>query len=60
MITQNLMRVEHFVRDGERWVLSERSALEDALELASVNASVLLSDIYEDIGLTPPLNIQAV
>ena len=60
LITQNLMRVEHFVRDGERWVLSELNSLEDMLELASVSASVRLSDIYEDIEPTPPLNIQTV
>ena len=60
LITQTLMRAEHFVRDGEQWVLSELNALDDTLKLASVNASVLLPDIYEDIELTPPLNIQAI
>lgn len=60
LITQSLMRVEHFVRDGERWVLSELNAPEGTLLLASVNASVLLADIYEDIELPPPLNIQSV
>jgi Uma2 family endonuclease len=59
-ITQSLMRIEHFVRDGERWVLTELNALGDTLELVSVNASVRLPDIYEDIDLTPPLSIQPV
>lgn len=60
LITQSLMRVEHFVRDGERWVLSELNTLEETLELASISASVRLSDIYEDIELAPPLNIQSL
>ena len=60
LITQNLMRVEHFVRDGERWVLSELNTLEDTLDLASVNSLVRLSDIYEDIEFALPLNIQAI
>ena len=60
LITQSLMRVEHFVRDGERWVLSELNKPEDTLELASVSASILLPDIYEDIEPAPPLNIQVV
>ncbi len=58
LITQTLMRVEHFVRDGERWVLSELSQPEDMLRLASLQAAVRLSDIYEDVELAPPLNME--
>lgn len=59
LITQSLMRVEHFVRNGESWVMTELNTPEDALTLTSVNALVSLPDIYEDIELGPALNIQA-
>ncbi|MGI4790724.1 MAG: Uma2 family endonuclease [Janthinobacterium lividum] len=60
LITQSLMRVEHFVRDGESWVLTELNTSDDVLTLASVNATASLPDIYEDIELGPPMNIQAI
>ena len=59
LITQSLMRVEHFVRNGESRVMTELNTSEDALRLTSVNASVSLPDIYEDIEIGPSLNIQA-
>ena len=58
LITQNLMRVEHFMRDGDRWVLSELNQPEDMLLLASLAAAVRLSDIYEDVELAPPLSME--
>lgn|GEM_PF-4434555 len=59
LITQSLMQAEHFVREGgDRWVLSELNTPEAALTLASVNALVPLSDIYEDVVFALPPGIQ--
>ena len=61
LITLSLMRIEHFVREGgDRWVLSELNTPEEVLTLASVNTSVLLSDIYEDVVFAPSLGIQTL
>ena len=45
---------------GDRWVLSELNKPEEVLTLASVNASVPLSDIYEDVVFAPSLGIQTL
>ena len=54
LITQNLFRIEHFVREGERWVLSERSSLEDTVVLDSIGCSLRLQDVYESVELSAP------
>jgi len=60
-LTPLYKRIEHFVREGgDRWVLSELNTPEDVLTLASVNTSVLLSDIYEDVVFAPSLGIQTL
>ena len=60
-LTPLYKRIEHFVREGGgRWVLSELNKPEEVLTLASVNASVPLSDIYEDIVFAPSLGIQTL
>ena len=60
-LTPSYKRIEHFVREGgDRWVLSELNKPEEVLTLASVNASVPLSDIYEDVVFAPSLGIQTL
>jgi len=60
-LTPLYKRIEHFVREGgDRWVLSELNKPEEVLTLASVNTSVLLSDIYEDVVFAPSLGIQTL
>ncbi len=49
LIAQNQVRVEHYARQGDQWVLSEASALTGALHLSSINCAVVLRDIYERV-----------
>ena len=49
LIAQNKVRVEHYVRQGNQWVLSEASTLSSAVHLSSISCEVVLRDIYERI-----------
>ena len=46
LISQDQVLVEHYLRQGERWILSELSALEDVLPLTSIEAELSLNRIY--------------
>ena len=52
LIAQKAVHVEQFVRQGEQWVLSEMSRLDDVLRLSSIDCAVALRDIYEKIELS--------
>lgn len=45
------MRVEHYLRQGEQWLLSEFSTLENVLPLISVEAELALRQIYRFVEL---------
>jgi Uma2 family endonuclease len=49
LVAQNKMRVEHFRREGEEWILSEISAPDGTLHLASIDCHVPLAAIYEKV-----------
>jgi len=49
LIAQDKVRVEHFVRQGDQWVLSEASALSSMVYLSSIGCEVVLRDIYERV-----------
>jgi len=51
-VAQDRVHIEHYVRqpDGS-WLLSERSNLEDSLELHSVGATLKLADVYHRVAL---------
>ena len=51
LISQDQVHVEHYLRQGERWVLSEFSALENVLPLTSIEAELPLNQIYRFIEL---------
>ena len=46
LISQDRIRVEHYVRQGEAWVPSELSGLEDVMPLPSIGAELSLRQIY--------------
>lgn len=46
LISQDQVLVEHYLRQGERWILSEFSTLEDVLPLASIETELPLRQIY--------------
>jgi hypothetical protein len=54
LIAQDKARVERYVRDGERWVLTEIDGLDDSLVLASIGCELRLRDVYERVDLSSP------
>jgi len=46
LIAQDKARVEHYVRQGEQWVLTSIDSLDGTLHLASIGCEVALRDIY--------------
>lgn len=51
LVAQDRIRVEHFARHGEHWMLTEVSDPEGALVLPSLDCTVALRAIYERVEL---------
>ena len=51
LVAQDRVLVERFVRGGDFWTLSTLSDLDHSLELASVECTLPLREIYENVGL---------
>ena len=52
LISQDKHHIEHYARQPDNhWLLSEASDLKETLVLPSVNASLVLSDVYDRIDL---------
>ena len=49
LVSQNCVRVEHYLRQGEQWLLTELSALDDQLYLASIECELSLREIYAKV-----------
>lgn len=49
LVSQNRVRVEHFVRQDDKWVLSELDSVDDVLHLPSIDCHISLRDIYDRI-----------
>lgn len=54
LVAQNKVRVEHYRREGEAWVLSEVSDPEGTLHLPSIDCRVSVAAIYEKVDLPAP------
>jgi Uma2 family endonuclease len=52
MVTQDEVRVERYTRDGDRWVLSECTHLEDTLRLESIGCEIPLHEIYYHVEIS--------
>jgi Uma2 family endonuclease len=50
LVSQDKILVEHFTRQGDRWLLTEWSRLEDLLHLESIACEVKLRDIYDKVS----------
>ena len=59
LISQDQVLVEHYLRQGERWVLSEFSTLEDVLPLTSIEAELSSNQIYRFVDLETDDTVQA-
>ena len=49
LVSQDRVCVERYVRQGDGWLLTELSRLEDNLRLTSIDCDVALSEIYAKI-----------
>ena len=58
LISQDQVRVEHYLRQGKQWILSEFSALENVLPLASIEAKLSLRQIYRFVELETDTAVQ--
>jgi Uma2 family endonuclease len=51
LVAQDKVRVERYVRQGDRWILTEHSALDDVVSLDAAGCRVRLSDVYDRVEL---------
>jgi Uma2 family endonuclease len=49
LVAQDKVRLEHYVRQGAQWVLSEVSDLHDTVHLASIDCEVILQEVYDKV-----------
>ncbi|MGH8587531.1 MAG: Uma2 family endonuclease [Gammaproteobacteria bacterium] len=49
LIAQDKVRVEHYVRQDRRWVLSEADECNDTIHLSSIDCRLALRDIYDKV-----------
>ncbi len=54
LVAQNKVRVEHYRREGEAWVLSEISDPEGTLHLPSIDCRISVAAIYEKVDFPAP------
>jgi Uma2 family endonuclease len=54
LVAQDKIRVEHFRREGEEWILSEVSGPDATLHLGSIECDIALSAIYEKVEFRTP------
>lgn len=54
LVAQDRPRIEVFVRDGERWAMTEHVRLDAMAELTSIGAAVALSEVYAKVPLAKP------
>jgi Uma2 family endonuclease len=53
LVGQDKIRIEHFRREGEEWILSEVSGSEATLHLGSIDCHVAVAAIYEKVEFEP-------
>ena len=49
LVSQDCMRVEHYLRQRNQWILTEFSNPEDVVHLASINCELPLREIYAKV-----------
>jgi len=49
LIGQDRVRVEHFARQGDQWVLTEVDDLTDSIRLRSIDCQLAIGDIYDKV-----------
>ena len=49
LVAQDCVRVEHYLRQGTQWLLSEFSTLDDVVDLVSVGCTLSVREVYAKI-----------
>lgn len=49
LVAQDRVRVEHYLRQGEQWVLTDFGDFDDVLHLTSISCEVSLREIYAKV-----------
>jgi hypothetical protein len=53
LVEQDEYRIEQYVKQaGGRWLLSEETSLEGAIDLSSVECRLALKEVYERVDLS--------
>ena len=53
LVSQDYIRVEHYLRQRKQWILTEFSNPEDVVHLTSINCALSLSEIYTKVKFSP-------
>ena len=53
LVSQDCMRVEHYLRQRNQWILTEFSNPEDIVHLTSINCELSLREIYAKVKFSP-------
>ncbi|HKR63884.1 MAG TPA: Uma2 family endonuclease [Thermoanaerobaculia bacterium] len=51
LVAQDKMRVEHYRREGDQWILTELNTPHAILRLRSIDCQIELSAVYRDVDL---------
>jgi Uma2 family endonuclease len=49
LVSQDKVRIESYVRQGEQWLLSEAGSLDETIRLESIGCDLLLRDVYDKV-----------
>ena len=49
LVSQDFMRVEHYLRHNEQWILTEFGSPDDIVQLTSINCELPLREIYAKV-----------
>ena len=53
LVSQDFMRVEHYLRHNEQWILTEFGSPDDIVQLKSINCELPLREIYAKVDFPP-------
>ena len=53
LVSQDVMRVEHYLRQKEQWILTEFSSPDDIVQLTSINCELPLREVYAKVEFHP-------
>ena len=53
LVSQDFMRVEHYLRHNEQWILTEFGSPDDIVQLTSINCELPLREVYAKVEFPP-------